>query len=142
MENSTISMTFSPSTESTPDTRMPQVKLTSDARDDFIRLGGAAQKMVAQGLRKLAAGDAKRGESLGARAGSDLTSYRKLVVAKKQYRIIYKVHADGDVSVVYVIGKRSDNEAYEIAAARLNRLDSRFAAELKNILDRIQHLSD
>jgi mRNA interferase RelE/StbE len=51
--------------------------------------------------------------------GGNLTGYRKLVVGRKDYRIVYRVEPDGTIAVVMVIGKRADNEAYQLALARV-----------------------
>ncbi|MGI5126242.1 type II toxin-antitoxin system RelE family toxin [Pseudonocardia sp. CA-107938] len=96
-----------------------KVTLTDDARDDFHDLDRSAQRIVAAGLKKLQEDPHLRGQPLGSRAGGDLTTFRKLVVGNKTCRIIYRIDPDGTVVVVWVIGKRADDEAYELAMARL-----------------------
>jgi mRNA interferase RelE/StbE len=98
---------------------MAKVKLTEDARDDFRDLDGSARRIVAAGLKKLETDPHLRGQPLGSRSGGDLTTFRKLVVGDRTYRIIYQIAPEGTVVVVWVIGKRADNEAYELAMARL-----------------------
>lgn len=70
-----------------------------------------------------------------------LFGYNKLVVDKKSYRIVYRVHADGTVCNVHVIGKRSDDEVYGVAAERLAGIANQpLAAEIAVILERLKDL--
>ena len=96
-----------------------RVRLTEEAREDLHDLDGAAQRIVAKGLRKLRTDPHLRGQPLGSRSGGDLTTFRKLVVGNRTYRIVYRVESDDTVVVIWVIGKRADNEAYELAMTRL-----------------------
>lgn len=98
---------------------MARVQLTEEAREDFQDLDGAAKRIVAKGLKKLETDPHLRGAPLGNRAGGDLTTFRKLVVGDRAYRIVYRIEADGTVVVVWVIGKRADGEVYELALSRL-----------------------
>lgn len=120
---------------------MAKVQLTTDAKEDLRRLDGDARLIVAKLLKKLESDPELRGEPLGSRNDSNLTGYCKLVVSKKSYRIVYRVHADGTVCIVHVIGKRSDAEAYKIAADRLALIDNQpLAAEIAGILERLKDL--
>lgn len=98
---------------------MAKVQLTEEAREDFRDLDGAAKRIVAKGLKKLETDPHLRGAPLGSRAGGDLTTFRKLVVGDRDHRIVYRIEADGTVVVVWVIGKRADGEAYELAMSGL-----------------------
>lgn len=98
---------------------MAQVVLTADAREDLRDLDGSARKVVLRAVRKLACEPDKRGQPLGSRATGDLTTFRKLVVGDREYRIVYRIERDGTVVVVWVIAKRADKEVYELALARL-----------------------
>lgn len=98
---------------------MAKVQLTEEAREDFRDLDRAAKRIVAKGLKKLETDPHLRGAPLGSRAGGDLTTFRKLVVGDRDHRIVYRIEADGTVVVVWVIGKRADGEAYELAMSRL-----------------------
>ena len=103
---------------------MAKVLLTSEAREDIRDLDRAAQSLVLKALKKLETEPEKRGLPLGSKAGGNLTSFRKLVVGKQQYRVIYRVEADGDVCVVWVIGERADDACYELAMSRLETYNS------------------
>ena len=77
--------------------------------------------LVFKGLKKLVDEPEKRGAPLGSRRTGDLTGLRKLVVGNRDWRIVYRVEADGRVCVIWVIGKRADDEVCEIAMARLEQ---------------------
>lgn len=98
---------------------MAKVQLSEDAREDFLDLDGSSQRAVAKGLKKLETDPHLRGQPLGSRPSGDLTTFRKLVVGNRDYRIIYRIDPDGTVVVVWVIGKRADAEAYELAMSRI-----------------------
>lgn len=114
---------------------MAIVVLTAEAKEDFADLDGAERKIVAKGLIKLQDEPEKRGEPLGARGGGNLTGLRKLVVGKKQYRIVYRVEPDGTVCVVWVIGSRVDAVVYDVAESRL-----RLYADRTRMADQLQEL--
>ncbi|WP_417235358.1 type II toxin-antitoxin system RelE family toxin [Arthrobacter sp.] len=100
---------------------MADVFLTDDAKADLARLDQSTRLLVFKGLKTLADEPEKRGSPLGSRRTGDLTGLRKLVVGNGDWRIVYRVEADGSVCVVWVIGKRADDEVYDIAMARLER---------------------
>jgi mRNA interferase RelE/StbE len=58
------------------------------------------------------------GESLGNKAGIDLTGYRKLYANKKRIRIIYKVTEEKIEVLIIAINKRDKLKVYEIAELR------------------------
>lgn len=74
---------------------MTEVRLTADARDDLLGLDGAAQLIVLKALKKLRSEPEKCGAPLGSRSGGNLTTFRKLVVGDRDYRIIYRVDPMG-----------------------------------------------
>jgi len=94
-----------------------RVQLTAEARADFLALDGHAQRIVAKGLKKLEDEPDKRGSPLGSRRTGNLTTFRKLVVGDRDYRIVYRVDGLATVTVVWVIGHRSDEECYRQAVA-------------------------
>lgn len=93
--------------------------LTEEAVEDLQDLDRTVQLQVFRGLLKLQDSPERRGAPLGSNLGGNLTGYRKLVVGRKDYRIVYRVEADGTIAVVLVIAKRADNEAYELALSRV-----------------------
>jgi mRNA interferase RelE/StbE len=92
-----------------------RVTLYPDAVEDIAELDGADQRLVFRSLRKLETEPDKRGAPLG----SGLTTFRKLVVGNRRIRIVYRVEANGDVAVVWVVVSRVDNECYKLALSRL-----------------------
>ena len=117
--------------------RVAKVVLAPAAKEDVRALDGAARKLVLKAMRKLEDHPESRGAPLGSRAGSNLTGFRKLVVGDRQYRIVYRVEADGSVCVVWVVGSRVDTECYEAARSRvqLYATDPGLAATLTHLLD-------
>ena len=61
----------------------------------------------------------QQGELLGNKHNMDLSGYRKVYVAKKKVRIVYKIINDELVIYVVAIGKREDMEVYQEATKRL-----------------------
>ena len=118
-----------------------RVVLTSDAREDFRDLDGSSRKVVAKALKKLETEPEKRGATLGARESGDLSTYRKLVVGNRDYLIVYRVDPDGSVCVIWVIAKRSDDEVYNLAVARLAGVEqTEVVTQLRSVLDRAKDL--
>lgn len=118
---------------------MAEVRLTEDAREDLYDLDGAARVIVFKGLKKLQTEPEKRGSQLGSKLSGNLTTFRKLVVGDRDYRIVYRVDPDGSVVVVWVIGRRSDDEVYHLAMSRLRLHPDEAAREFAVALDEIWH---
>lgn len=117
---------------------MAKVTLSEEAREDFHDLDGAAQRIVAKALKKLETDPHLRGQPLGNRSGGDLTTFRKLVVGDRDYRIVYRVEPDGTIVVVWVIGRRADGEAYELALSRIRLHGNAAVRELATSLEQIR----
>ncbi|MGH3939986.1 MAG: type II toxin-antitoxin system RelE family toxin [Pseudonocardiaceae bacterium] len=116
---------------------MAEVRLTEDARDDLHDLDGAAQITVIKGLKKLRVEPEKQGAPLGNKAGGNLTTFRKLIVGDRDYRIVYRLEPDGSVVVVWVIARRSDDEVYQLAVSRLRLHPAEAAKEFVGVLDEL-----
>ncbi|MBV9141331.1 MAG: type II toxin-antitoxin system RelE/ParE family toxin [Pseudonocardiales bacterium] len=116
---------------------MAKVLLTEDAREDLHDLDGAARLVVLKGLKKLQSEPEKRGSPLGSKLSGNLTTFRKLVVGDRDYRIVYRVDSDGSAVVVWVIGRRSDEEVYHLALSRLRLHPDEAAREFALALDEI-----
>jgi mRNA interferase RelE/StbE len=119
---------------------MAQVELTDDAKEDLRDLDGAAQKAVLKGLRKLQADPYGHGEPLGRRNSGDLTGFRKLVVGRNTYRVLYLIHETAEqeaptIVVVWIISERADDRVYQLALSRLETMRHReLADELEQLL--------
>jgi len=117
---------------------MAQVYLTDEAREDLRDLDGSARCRVIKAMKKLEVQPEQRGEPLGSQVTGDLTTFRKLVVGDREFRIIYRVEQDGRVCVVWVIGRRVDRECYALAVSRLQLyVGSPHAEHLQAALDEI-----
>jgi len=113
------------------------ILLLDEAKEDIRDLDGSARKIVAKGIEKLRTQPEQRGAPLGSRQGGNLTGLRKLVVGNRDYRIVYDVREDDTIVVIWVVGHRADDEAYRLAAARIDTYagDPRKKAILKQMLD-------
>lgn len=118
---------------------MAAVKLTSAAKEDLRDLDGEARKRVLKAMKKLEDSPEQRGQPLGSKATGDLTTFRKLVVGDRQFRIVYRVENDGSVVVVWVVGSRTDDQCYDMAVSRLKLYssDAELAAELEGLLQEV-----
>lgn len=76
---------------------------------------------------------------MGSKLGGKLTTFRKLVVGDRDYRIVYRVEPDGLVVVVGVIGRRTDDEVYQLVMSWLRFHPDRAAREFAVALDEIWH---
>jgi mRNA interferase RelE/StbE len=73
---------------------------------------------------------------LASETSGDLTTFRKLVVGDRDYRIVYRIEHDGTVVVIWVIGRRVDEECHQLAIARLRLHSNRPLAEaVENLVD-------
>lgn len=113
---------------------MASVVLTAEAREDVRDLDGASRKTVLKAMGKLRAEPEKRGGPLGSRSGGDLTTFRKLVVGDRDFRIVYRVEKDGSVCVVWVVAKRAESECYDLAMSRLKLYQGDLAREMEKLI--------
>lgn len=118
---------------------MAEVLLTEDAKDDVRDLDGSARKLVLRAIAKLKDSPEQRGQPLGNRQGTTLATFRKLVVGDRDYRVVYRVEADGKVAVVWVVGPRADGEVYDSAMARLRMHGTEVAEQ---VADALAHVWD
>lgn len=116
---------------------MARVELSEDAREDLHDLDRSVQLQILKALQKLRDNPSQRGQPLGRRGDSNLTTFRKLVVGDRDYRVVYRVQDDGTVVIVWVIGRRSDGEAYELALARLRMHSDSTVRELTTSLEEL-----
>jgi mRNA interferase RelE/StbE len=96
-----------------------KVSFTKDAENDLIGLDKSIRTQV---IKKAVAlqEDPFLGDPLGNKFGLDLTGYYKLYVAKKGYRIVYRLVGE-QIEVVEIvgIGKRDKEEIYRLVVKRL-----------------------
>jgi mRNA interferase RelE/StbE len=93
-----------------------EVSFTDAALDDLRRLG---PDVVPKVLKKIVIllDDPEAGHPLG----GSLTGFRKLVVGRNHWRVVYRLTDDGVVEIceIWCVGARSDSEVYAEAAARV-----------------------
>ena len=98
-----------------------KVEFHPDAAKDFDELDGSLKKLAAKQIDKIAE-NPEIGEPPGKKFGIDLTGYRKMYFAKKQYRIVYDIRKKTITVWIVGIGKREKFEVYEMVAKRLGKL--------------------
>ena len=96
-----------------------KVELFDLATIDFEGFDNSSKQAMMLGLRKLETEPQKRGRLLS----GNLHPLRRLVVGKKQIRILFRVYENQELCRVVAIGARRDDEVYEIAAQRLAKLE-------------------
>lgn len=96
-----------------------KVVFTEYAEDDLKKLDKSIRTQVIKKAISLQ-DNPFLGDPLGNKLGLDLTGYYKLDVAKKTYRIIYRLIGE-EIEVVEIvgIGKRDKEEIYRLVAKRL-----------------------
>jgi mRNA interferase RelE/StbE len=92
--------------------------LTDDSREDFEALDGSQKPQVLKSLAKI--------ESVGMQAGQPLHGLlhdcRKLKHLRLGLRVVFRQSNLGiEIVEIVAIGKRSENEIYEVALRRLGR---------------------
>jgi mRNA interferase RelE/StbE len=96
-----------------------KVVFTKDAENDLVDLDKSVRTQV---IRKAAALQENPflGDPLGKKFDLDLTGYYKLYMAKKAYRIVYRLVGE-QIEVVEIvgIGKRDKEEIYRLVVKRL-----------------------
>jgi mRNA interferase RelE/StbE len=118
---------------------MPRIDYTEDAVADLEKIDGAARKAILKAIRdKLGTEPEQFGDPLGRRHGSgSLIPFRKLKVGQNRtYRVVYHVHREEEPQnpddpirvIVWIVAKRSDDEVYREAKARIEAM-SHLASE-------------
>jgi len=94
---------------------MTEIVFTDAAIDDLRRLGpDVVPKVLKKVLLLLDSPTA------GYPLGGDLTGFRKLVVGRNTWRIVYRIDDDKSVEIceIWAVGARADAEIYSEAATR------------------------
>jgi mRNA interferase RelE/StbE len=96
---------------------MYQLKTHPKVEDDLKELDHSLRVQVFKKLKQIQKAP-ELGLPLGNKNNMDLSSYRKVYVAKKKVRIVYKIQNDILSIYTIAIGKRDDMEVYQKASAR------------------------
>jgi len=117
-----------------------EISFTDAALDDLRRIGPDAVPKV---LRKvlLLVDDAEAGYPLG----GALTGYRKLVVGRNTWRIVYRITDEKSVEIceIWAVGARADEEVYAEATARIRHaaMDEPHFVRLAEVVERLGNLA-
>jgi mRNA interferase RelE/StbE len=119
---------------------MAEVAFTDAAIDDLRRLG---PDVVPKVLKKvmILLDDPEAGHPLG----GELTGFRKLVVGRNHWRIVYRLFDDGSIEIceIWCVGARSDAAVYAEASSRV--ADAASARpdlqRLADVIDRLGRLA-
>ena len=95
------------------------VRLTADACADLdrYRASGQFKRFLAKLVRL-----EEEGVGVGVPLGRGLTTFRKIKVGDRDWRIIFQANADETEATVWVIADRSDEQCYKLAAERLEAM--------------------
>lgn len=102
-----------------------KVIFTKDAENDLEQLDKSIRTQV---IKKAIALQENPflGDALGNKFNLDLTGYYKLYVAKKAYRIIYRlIGVQIEVVEIVGIGKRDKEEIYRLVVKRLKSISKK-----------------
>jgi mRNA interferase RelE/StbE len=115
---------------------MTEITFTDAALDDLRKIGPSAVPKVLKKVLLLL--DSPRA---GYPLGGDLTGFRKLVVGRKTWRIVYRLVDDKTVEIceVWAVGARADAEVYAEATARVQSAAGQ-RTEFRALADVIERL--
>jgi mRNA interferase RelE/StbE len=119
---------------------MPEINFTDAAIDDLRRIGPDAVPKV---LKKvlLLSDDPAAGYPLG----GELTGYRKLIVGRNTWRIVYRVTEDKSVEIceIWAVGARADAEVYQEATTRVREAEAAQPefVRLSDVVERLGRLA-
>ncbi|MBC6446565.1 type II toxin-antitoxin system RelE family toxin [Actinokineospora xionganensis] len=119
---------------------MPDVVFTDAAIDDLRRLGPDVAPRVLKKIQLLF-----DNPEVGVPLGGKLTGFRKLVVGRNHWRVVYRVDESGAIEVceVWCVGVRSDAEVYAEATSRVAEISNEKPAlvRLVDVINRLGRLA-
>jgi mRNA interferase RelE/StbE len=96
------------------------IQFIPEAANDYKSLDGSIKKLVNEKIDQLKE-NPFLGELLGNKNSIDLTGYYKIYVAKKSYRIVYRiVKNEIEIIEIWGIGKRDKMEIYKKVGKRIS----------------------
>lgn len=120
---------------------MSDVVFTDPAIDDLRRIGPDAVPKVLKKILLLLE-NAEAGYPLG----GDLTGFRKLVVGRNTWRVVYRITDDKAVEIceIWAVGERADAEVYAEAKTRVQAAGGSRPdiVRLGEVIDRLGALTD
>jgi len=98
-----------------------EIKFIPEAEKEYKSLDGSIKKLVNEKIDDLR-DKPYLGEKLGNKNNIDLTGFYKIYVAKKKYRIVYRIVKDEiEIIEIWGIGKRDKLEIYEDVGKRIKK---------------------
>ncbi|GBR75477.1 toxin ParE [Candidatus Termititenax persephonae] len=96
------------------------VKFIPEAVQDYQSLDGSVKKQVNVKIDKLKE-NPYLGELLGNKNDLVLSGFYKIYVAKKTYRIVYRLTKEGQIEIIEIwgIGRRDKLEIYKMVSKRI-----------------------
>jgi mRNA interferase RelE/StbE len=120
---------------------LSDVVFTDPAVDDLRRIGPDAVPKVLKEILLLL-----ENPEAGYPLGGELTGFRKLVVGRNTWRVVYRITDDKAVEIceIWAVGERADAEVYAEAKARVRAIgDSRpDVVRLGTVIERLGALAD
>lgn len=117
------------------------VVFTAPAVDDLRRIGPDAVPKVLKKILLLL-----DNPEAGYPLGGELTGFRKLVVGRNTWRVVYRIAEDKSVEIceVWAVGERADSEVYAEATARVREAggDRPEVVQLGQVIERLGALAD
>ena len=96
------------------------IQFIPEAAKDYKSLDGYLRQLVNEKIDKLKE-NPFLGEALGNKNNIDLTGFYKIYVAKKSYRIVYRIIKEKiEIVEIWGIGKRDKMEIYKIVKKRIS----------------------
>ena len=96
------------------------IQFIPEAVKDYKLLDGSIKKLVNEKINKLKE-NPFLGESLGNKNNIDLSGFYKIYIAKKSYRIVYRIVKNQiEIIEIWGIGKRDKMEIYNIIRKRIS----------------------
>ena len=109
--------------ESTRRCMIHRIEFIPEAEKDYRKLDGSIKKLVNKKIDLLIE-NPFLGENLGNKFNIDLSGFYKIYVAKKKFRIVYRLITPQKIEIIEIwgIGKRDKEEIYRIIADRLEKI--------------------
>lgn len=100
-----------------------EVVFIPEAERDYRKLDGSVKKHVQIAIAKMEERADELGEKLTNKHGINLVGCRRIKFRKLGIRIVYRIVGDkAEIAEIITVGKREDNEVYQIAYKRLEEL--------------------
>src|SRR3954469_4227713 len=120
---------------------MSDVVFTDPAIDDLRRIGPDAVPKVLKKILLLL-----ENPEAGYPLGGELTGFRKLVVGRNTWRVVYRITDDKSVEIceIWAVGERADGEVYAEATARVRAAggDRPEVVRLGQVIERLGAIAD